>query len=156
MLVIHVVQVSHDCYQEGSCFVIYYYLINTNLFLNGLYPIVSVTKVPSFYCILQHHCIVKFLLKEIIIFLLCYCFVLFSKGMEILFSFLCKRLCHYKRCGHVVFSNFRSLDFAHSLSHLFFIRIRYSNNLISSWDLTLTYLMAVLGHLILQFWLRLR
>lgn len=122
----------------------------------GSIQLYRLQKCPHFIVFFSINCIVKFLLKEIIIFLLCYCFVLFSKGMEILFPFLCKRLCHYKRCGHVVFSNFRSLDFAHSLSHLFFIRIRYSNNLISSWDLTLTYLMTVLGHLILQFWLRLR
>ena len=122
----------------------------------GSIQLYRLQKCPHLIVFFSINCIVKFLLKEIIIFLLCYCFVLFSKGMEILFSFLCKRLCHYKRCGHVVFSNFRSLNFAHSLSHLFFIRIRYSDNLISSWDLTLTYLMTVLGHLILQFWLRLR
>ena len=54
----HVVLSFHDYFHEGFCFFIYYYLINTNLFLNGLYPIISVTKVPSSYYILQrrlHH-----------------------------------------------------------------------------------------------------
>jgi hypothetical protein len=54
----HVGLSFHDYFHEGFCFFIYYYLINTNLFLNGLYPIISVTKVPSSYYILQrqlHH-----------------------------------------------------------------------------------------------------
>jgi hypothetical protein len=44
----------HDYYRVGFCFFIYYYLINTNLSSNELYPIKSVTKVLSSYCILRH------------------------------------------------------------------------------------------------------
>lgn len=122
----------------------------------GSIQLYRLQKCPHFVVFFSINCIIKFLLKEIIIFLLCYCFMLFGKCMKILFSFLSKWFCHYKRCGHIVFSNFRTLNFAHSLSHLLLIRIRYSNNLVSCWNLALTYLMTILWHLILQFWLRLR
>ena len=121
----------------------------------GSIQLYRLQKCPHLIIFLSVNCVIKFLLEEIIIFLLCYCLMLFCECWKIHFSFL-GYLCHYKRSGHIVFSNFRSLDFAHGLTHLFLIWIRDADYLISSWNLTLTYLMTIFGHLVLKFWLRLR
>ena len=117
-----------------------------------LYRLQKCSHFIIFFCI---HCIVYFILEEVIVLLLGYFFMFFCKRMEVFFAFLQIWFWHDKWCWHL-FRNFWSLYFTHGLSHLIFVRVRYTNYLISSWNLALTYLVRVFGHLVLQLRIRLR
>ena len=87
--------------------------------------------------------IIKFIFEKVIVFLLRTLFMLLFKNLEILFVFFQRRFWHQvKRCWHLFWNLWA--QFSHGLSHLFLIRILYSNDLICSWHWLLTYLMRIL------------